>query len=84
MIDSKFYEAYFNHGNALQELGLFEDAIKSYEKAINIKSDYAEAYYYKGNSLREIKLIEKAIENYEKAFKINPNLNNLFGSLVFA
>ena len=84
LIDSKFYEAYFNHGNALQELGLFEDAIKSYEKAINIKSDYAEAYYYKGNSLREIKLIEKAIENYEKAFKINPNLNNLFGSLVFA
>ena len=58
--------------------------IQIIEKVINIKSDYAEAYYYKGISLREIKLIEKAIENYEKAFKINPNLNNLFGSLVFA
>ena len=83
LIDSKFYEAHFNRGNALQNLRLFKDAIKSYDKAINIKSDYAEAYYNRGNSLRELKLLKNALEDYKKAFKINPNLNNLFGSLVF-
>ncbi len=82
-IDNKFCEAYLNKGNALQELALHNEAIKCYDNAIGIKSNYAEAYFYKGNSLKEVNLFDEAIKEYSSAFNINPELKNLFGTLVF-
>ena len=60
-LNKDFFEAYFNKGNAFQELNMHDQAIKSYNEAIKIKSNYAEAYFSKGNSLREINLLEEAI-----------------------
>lgn len=36
--------AYFNRGNALQDLTRFDEALASYDKAIALKQDYADAY----------------------------------------
>ncbi|OGT03402.1 MAG: hypothetical protein A2Z65_07845 [Gallionellales bacterium RIFCSPLOWO2_02_58_13] len=43
-IKPDFVEAYSNLGNALRDLGQFDDAVASYRRALAIKPDYAEAY----------------------------------------
>ena len=49
------------------------DALKSYNKAVELKPDFAEAYNNKGNVLRKLNKKEDAIENYLKATKFNKN-----------
>ncbi len=39
-------------GAALQKLGQLAEAVKSFEKAIQVKPDYAEAYYNYGTALQ--------------------------------
>ena len=40
VVDSKNYEAWFNKGVALYNLERNDDAIKNYEKALEINRDY--------------------------------------------
>ena len=57
----------------MQDLKRLDEALSSYDKAINIKADYAEAYYNRGNVLQDLKRIEEALSSYDKAININPN-----------
>ena len=50
-----------------------EEAISSYDRAIEIKPDYAEAYYNRGNAFQELKCVEEAISNYDRAIEIKPD-----------
>lgn len=63
----------------------YEEAITSYNKAIDLKPDYAEAYNNCAIALKGLGQHKKAISNLEKAIKINPNyldaLYNLGNSL---
>ncbi|MGZ4990281.1 MAG: tetratricopeptide repeat protein, partial [Methylobacter sp.] len=43
--------AFFDHANKLYELKRFDDAVASYDRAIDRKPDYAEAYNNRGNTL---------------------------------
>ena len=51
----------------------FDEAIKSYKKALAIKPDYTEAYYNMGIALRNKGDIEAAIDSYKKALEIKPD-----------
>lgn len=66
-------EIYFNEGNALYELGLFEEALAAYDKAASIDKNNPILWYYKANSLLKLNMIEQALETYEKVLAINPN-----------
>jgi len=50
-----------------------ERAVKSYEKAIQLKPDYAEAYNNRGAALQTIGQNERALKNYEKAIQLKPD-----------
>ena len=64
--------AYFNLGNVLKKLNKINDAIASYDKAINIKPDH-ELFFLKGRACYEINKLEDALISYDESIKLNPD-----------
>jgi tetratricopeptide (TPR) repeat protein len=62
-----------SRGVALDNLGQYEDAIASYDKAIEIKPDYYEAWNNRGNALGDLGRFEDAIASFDKAIEIKPD-----------
>jgi tetratricopeptide (TPR) repeat protein len=58
--------------------GYFEEAIKCFEKAIELNSSYLDAYMDMADSENKLDNYEKALELIEKAIKINPNNAEVF------
>ena len=44
-------EAWYNYGNALTNLGRYEEAVASYDKATAINPNHDLAWYNRGNTL---------------------------------
>ena len=57
-------------------------ALKSYEKAIAIKSDFAEAYRNLGSVLLDLRRMDEALVSFERALAINPDLDFILGNLL--
>ena len=60
-------------GNALVNLGRYEEAIASYDKALEIKPDQDEGWYNRGIALVILGRSEEAIASYDKALEIKPD-----------
>ena len=60
-------------GNEQYNLGDFEGAIVSYDKALEIKPDYHEVWNNRGNALDDLGRSEEAIASYDKALEIKPD-----------
>lgn len=67
-------------GAALQGQGRLQEAVESYEKAIEFKPDFAEAYSNRGNALRGLGQLNEAVESYEKAIEIKPDFAEAYGN----
>ena len=52
-------------------------------KALAIKPDSAEAYRNNGNVLFSLKRMDEALASYESAIALNPDLDWMFGALLF-
>jgi tetratricopeptide (TPR) repeat protein len=57
-------------GNVLDDLGRHEEAIASYDRAIEIKPDKHEAWYNRGIALFNLGRHEEAIASYDRAIEI--------------
>jgi tetratricopeptide (TPR) repeat protein len=57
----------------LRNLGRLEEAIASYDKALEFKPDSYEAWYNRGYALGNLGRGEEAIASYEKALEIKPD-----------
>ena len=44
-----------------------DEALTSYDRAIELRCDYAEAYYNRGNVLKELKRLDEALTSYDRA-----------------
>ena len=64
--------AHFNLGNVLKSLNKINDAIASYDKAINIKPDH-ELYFLRGIAFHELKKLDEALTSYDKSIKLKPD-----------
>jgi len=64
---------HFQSGCALGKLERYEEAIKAYDRAIELKPDYAIAYYNKGCTLGKLERYEEAIVAYDKAIELDPD-----------
>jgi len=69
-------------------LGQLAPAVKSYEKAIEIKPDYAKAHYNLGGAYHELEQMDDSIKSYQRSLEIDPNyaeahnnLGNVFQDL---
>jgi tetratricopeptide (TPR) repeat protein len=69
---SNNYYSYFLLGSAYRDGDKLEEAIKSYEKALELKPDFADAYIGIGNVYLESLNMDVAINNYKKVLEIDP------------
>ena len=79
----EFPEAYYNLGNAWQQLGNFSSAVGCYEKALAVKSDYPEACYNCGNALLEQGKLNDAAAYFERAVTLAPDYWEAYYNLGF-
>jgi tetratricopeptide (TPR) repeat protein len=70
-LDGK-YTPYYYKGFALSGLGKHEDAIKCYERVIELAPNSEHAYYCKGSALLALGQYETAIVFHDKALELNP------------
>jgi protein O-mannosyl-transferase len=68
--------AWYNKGLALAKAGKHEEAVKSYDRAIEIKPEFYEAFNNKGIVLYKLGKYEEAVNCYDKAIKIKPEYFN--------
>ncbi len=77
---------YVNKGNSLVDRGEFEEAIKFYDKALEIDSQDIVALANKGTALDQLGRYKEAIECFDKVLEVNPKdveaLNNKGSSLI--
>lgn len=74
-------EAYYNLGNALKELGRFDDAVANYLRALAIKPDYAEAYGVMGAALTALGQLDAALASLRLAQQFKPDYAEAYNDL---
>jgi tetratricopeptide (TPR) repeat protein len=63
-----------NKGVSLDNLGLHDEAIRTYREAIKTRPEYAEAHNNLGSALKAKGDVDGAIKEYQEALKIRPEL----------
>jgi CHAT domain-containing protein/tetratricopeptide (TPR) repeat protein len=74
-------EEWKKRGSEQSDLGDFEGAITSYDKALEFKPDDHKAWYNRGNALRILGRLEDAIASYEQALEITPDFSECLTNL---
>jgi outer membrane protein OmpA-like peptidoglycan-associated protein len=64
-------EIVYQHGYTLERLRKYEDALKSYKKAIGLDSNYAKAYFSIGDIQMIMKNYQEAAEAYEAGLHLD-------------
>jgi tetratricopeptide (TPR) repeat protein len=59
-------------GTALQRQGRREEALKAYDKAVQLKPDDAELWRCLGNILLELERFDHALPSFQQVLKLNP------------
>jgi tetratricopeptide (TPR) repeat protein len=65
-------EEWFDRGNELFELGRYEEAIASYDQAIEINPHF-KTWFNRGIALDDLERYEEAITSFDQAININPD-----------
>ena len=71
-------EDYFNRGQECFFRGRYREALKQFDKAIELKRDDFAAWNNKGVALVKLDRYEEALKVYDKAIKLNPDDDNLW------
>jgi len=64
---------HYNLGNALKDLGRFDEAVPCYRQALLLKPDYTEALNNQGTVLHNQGRFDEAIASYQEALRITPD-----------
>ncbi len=80
------YDVAFYMGHVLEKAGRYPDALKWYEKALDLDPDSGELasiYCHKGLCLKELGEYAPALEQLQKAREMNPNLKEIFNLMGY-
>lgn len=84
-ITPDYWEAHYNLGNVLHEVGDLDAAVASYQRSLELNRD-CDTYLNLGNVFREKGDLSLAIDNYNLALQLNPQFvdgyNNLGDALI--
>jgi tetratricopeptide (TPR) repeat protein len=72
-LNSKNALELYNQGNTLIQLQRYQEALATYEKAVDIKPDYPQALYGQGKALFQLKKYQESLIAYDQAIQIQPN-----------
>ncbi len=72
-LNSKNAIELYNQGNTLIQLQRYQEALATYEKAVDIKPDYPQALYGQGKALFQLKKYQESLIAYDQAIQIQPN-----------
>jgi tetratricopeptide (TPR) repeat protein len=61
-----------NYGLAKSELGLYSEAIKSYDKLLSIKPDYPDGHINRGFAREQLGDTTGALQDYSRAIELDP------------
>jgi tetratricopeptide (TPR) repeat protein len=67
------FAAWCNLGISLGRIGRPEDALKCFDKALELNSRSADAWHNRGLSLASLGMRKDELECYDRALEINPN-----------
>ena len=68
-------------GASTAQIGMLDEAIDAYKKAISLKPDYAEAYSNLGVTLKDQGKLDEAIEAYNKALSLKSDYAEAYSNL---
>ena len=68
-LDPFYYQAWWNRGIALRQLGRLEEAITAFDNALKIKPDYPDAWDNRGYALFNLGRYEETIASYDNALR---------------
>jgi tetratricopeptide (TPR) repeat protein len=71
--DSNHIVAWYNKGNVLYNLGNYEEAIKCYDRALEINPNYVDALSNKAIIFANLDKVDQAIKYIDRVLEINPN-----------
>jgi tetratricopeptide (TPR) repeat protein len=71
-LDPAMFEAYSSCGYAQRKLGHFAEALKSYDRALELNADYMEAVEYRAEAYLELNRIGGAQDAYALLFRRDP------------
>lgn len=63
----------YKQANILYDLQRYQDALSTYEKAVNIRPEYPQARNGEGKTLYELKEYNKALAAYDQAIQLKPD-----------
>jgi protein O-GlcNAc transferase len=73
-------------GYSFHQLGRYQEALASYDRAVSLKPNYAEAYNDRGNTLLSLHRPAEALASYDRALALKPNFaefqNNRGNALI--
>ena len=72
-IQCDFAEAHSNCGIALRQLGRFEEALASCDRALKLRPDYADAHSNRGLVLCRLLRFDDALASCDRAIALRPN-----------
>lgn len=76
-LDPNNPQQYVDLGGVYYQLGQFDDAIRQFQTAVNLKQDYANGYYNLGHALQEKGQYEQAMAMYQTVKQlVNGNPEN--------
>lgn len=76
-LDPNNPQQYVDLGGVYYQLGQFDDAIRQFQTAVNLKQDYANGYYNLGHALQEKGQYEQAMAMYQTVKQlVNGNAEN--------
>ena len=67
----------------MQRKDYYEQAINSFQKAINVKADFEDAYYQMGYALFWENKFDQAIESYQKAIDLKPDFAEAYHEMGY-
>ena len=71
-------EAWFDLGETLLEYGYFKEALKSFNKCIELQPKWADPYYSRAKVLFLMRKTYDALESLKTSFTLDPKKKNMF------
>ena len=69
----QFTEAYYFLGQCYNQIGEYKQAVRMFEKVIDVETDNSYAHYYLANNLFALKRMERALYHYQRVLEIDPD-----------